>query len=99
MSMIWRVSLVPAGEGRPDWLLTRPLMLIGMKPNNVRTQPLAPGAAKALSTYSPSVRRRIPVASSKLNLGMTPVIGLFGGGGLVVLNVKFNVIGFELEPT
>ncbi len=44
------VVLVPAGAGRPDWELTSPLMLIGMNPKRVRTQPLAPGSANELST-------------------------------------------------
>ena len=38
-------------------------------------------------------------SSSALISGNVPLIGLFGGGGLVVPRVKLSWIGFEFEPT
>src|SRR3954447_25708481 len=98
--MTCTVSLVPAGAGSPDCALMSPLMLIGMKPNSVRTQPLAPGAENELSTNVALLAKSTPGrVSSPANVGPTPVIGVFGGGGLVVPTIMLSTIGFELEPT
>src|SRR5690349_4931116 len=99
MSVFWVVSLVPAGAGRPDCVLTRPLMLIGMNPNSVRTQPLAPGAANALSTNTESFSVTVPFGSSTWLWNGVPVIGLFGSGGLVVRVVNASLIGLDADPT
>src|ERR1700709_1813246 len=74
-------------------------MLIGMKPNSVRTQPLAPGAANELSTEVPFLAFWISFSGSNSRNGSFPVIGLFGGGGAVVPVVRLRTIGAAVEPT
>src|SRR5215475_10524899 len=97
--MFCTVLLVPAAAGRPDAELTSPLMLIGMNPNRVSTQPFAPGALNELSTNVPFLASRISRTGSKPTSTGLPLIGLFGGGGLVVPVIMLRLIGLDGEPT
>jgi hypothetical protein len=91
--------LVPAGGGRTRLHVDQALMLIRMNPKSVRTRPLAPGvAANELSTYVPFFIE-IPFSSSKEMVGVTPDVGLLGGGVLVVQKIGWRLIGFEKDPT
>jgi hypothetical protein len=74
-------------------------MLIGINPNSVSTQPLAPGAENELSTYMPLLRLTIPVDSLTAIVGVFPVIGLLGSSGPVVPVSTLSLIGLLLDPT
>src|SRR2546423_1874153 len=65
----------------------------------IPAQPLAPGAAKALSTSDVPVAVAIlPRPANDDACPRDPLMGPFGGGGLVVPVVRFNTTGSPSDP-
>src|SRR4051812_3633579 len=94
--VLFRIALfLPAAEGRPIW----ELMIGSTRNERIPPQPLAAGAAQALSTsFAPLIWAIWP---SSLNSTRPPVplIGSVPTGGLVVPVVRFQIIGELLDPT
>src|ERR1051325_7628556 len=108
VSPLMMAVFFPAAAGNPSLRLTAAVTMpcrigvtigIGSK---VLPQPSAFGTAKELSTRVPPSAIRIcpagSVVSRKDSAAGTPLIGVFGGGGLVVLATSFNRIGWLAEP-
>src|ERR1700742_2663172 len=86
---------VPAAAGSPTRVLTRPLI----RPKPIRSQPVAAGAENELPTRLLPVDPNTPGGEgSNVNWLTRPLIGLFGGGGLVVPVVRTRLIGLPAEP-
>src|SRR5690349_297604 len=92
MYSFWIVVFLPAADGNPPtWLTSQS----ATPPPN--TQPLAPGTENALSTclaWSTS-----PASSDRAIVGLSPVMGVLGAGGLVLPVVRCSMIGLEFVPT
>src|SRR5690349_22657029 len=75
--------------------------MIGSRISSTRKppQPVAPGAAQALSTSLAPLVRRMRPPSRNSTAPAEPLIGSLGFGGAVVPVVSSHQIGEALEPT